>query len=137
MGVVKIKDITNIILNCSHKLMSFIDNIDNLTEADFIFLLVLIGQYLYAKYSSYGTLKGNSYYVYPNDIMNAFANTKFKIYARDVILLRNIVCHDYGSDEMIHSFNDFKSDTETLNEFLKYLFPVSPFDSSIGMMADK
>lgn len=135
MGVVKIKDIANIILNCSNKLKSFIDNTDNLTEADFIFLLVLIGQYLYAKYSSYGTLKGNSYYVYPNDIMNAFANTKFKVYARDIILLRNMVCHDYGSDEMIHNFNDFKSDTEMLNDFLKFLFPASSFDSAVNKMS--
>lgn len=135
MGVVKIKDIANIISNCSHKLKSFIDNMDNLTEADFVFLLVLIGQYLYAKYSSYGTLKGNSYYVYPNDIMNAFADTKFKLYARDLILLRNMVCHDYGSVETIHNFHDFKEDTKTLNEFLKYLFPASSFSSSVSKMS--
>ena len=135
MGVVKIKDIANIISNCSHKLKSFIDNMNSLTEADFIFLLILLGQYLYAKYSYYGTLKGSSYHIYPNDIMNAFASTKFKEYAQDIILLRNMVCHDYGSTEMIHKLNTFKKDTETLNEFLKYLFPASSFSSSISKMS--
>ena len=134
MGEINKAKIKHIIKNCKTVLVEYINKAE-LTDADYIYILIILSQYLYARYAEYGILNDNIYTIYPNDVYNGLCDTRYAEYARSIIILRNLICHDYGSKSCISKLNTFKNDTETLNDFLKFLFPVSSFDSAINKMS--
>ena len=118
MGLIYAGRTGEILESCKPKLKSYKKKLDDypvLPEGDIIFLLILISQYLYAKYYSFGTPNGNGYDVYPNTIYQALKNTGLGSFAKHVIELRNSVCHEYGTDrtnaellELLYNINKLR-----------------------------
>jgi hypothetical protein len=102
MGLVRVGRTGEILELCKPKIKEYKKKLDIhpiLPEGDIIFLLILLSQYLYAKYYKYGTPNGDDYDVYPNTIYKALKDTGLGSFAKNVIELRNSVCHEYGTDK--------------------------------------
>lgn len=101
MGLVRVNRTGEILESCKPKIKEYKKKLDKhplLPEGDIIFLLILLSQYLYAKYYKYGTPNGADYDVYPNTIYNALKDTGLGSFAKNIVELRNSVCHEYGTD---------------------------------------
>lgn len=134
MGIINKDNVSSILLNCSNWLRKYINNLNNLTESEYCMIIVVLGQYLYAKYCTSGILKGDSYYIYPNDIERALLNTKFSKYSKSIIILRNYICHDFNSEDMIINMQGLLSNLDKLNDFLAFLFNDKSKTSVLDMM---
>ena len=126
MGIVKIEDIERIKESCLNSLNHLLNRIHELNAFEFIALIIILSQYLYARYCKYGTRNKNAYEVYPKDIKSALKDTEFGSYARDIILLRNMICHNYGSNTMLVKLHAAKKDKQTLCNFINYLIADKP-----------
>lgn len=121
MGKISKDEREQILLNCSAKLKTYIDKIKTLNEDSLMILIILLGQYLFARYSIYGKFDGVNYTVYVSDVTDNISSNKFTDLILLVVKLRNLIAHNYGSNTMMVNIGLVRSEQELLNEFLKYL----------------
>lgn len=133
MGELGIRFINKVITDCGKRISEYINRIDNIDEGNFALLLILLTQTIYAKYYTAGAIRGTSCIITPKDLNKVM--TKYYRTATDVILLRNLICHQYGSDKMHRSFIDMRNRSEELNSFIKYLLKQDdPLQAAINKM---
>lgn len=130
MGEVDIDSICDIIKNCESKLKQFIGRIRQLNESEHIFFIILLSQYLYARYCDRGKLRGSKYYIVPYDVDTALNGTGLSSAAVNLIYLRNSICHNYGSENMNTMWDQYIADVDTIEDLLKYLFSDSEDNTS-------
>lgn len=121
MGKISKDERCQILNNCSVKLKTYLNKLSMLSEDSLIVLIIILGQYLFARYSIYGKFDGITYTVYTNTITDNLCDDRFINMASAIIRLRNLIAHNYGSDSMVLDMSKIKDNIEDLNEFLKYL----------------
>ena len=121
MGEIEQNSILSILLSAYNKLKSYENAINTLTTDSKIVLIILLSQYLYALYCDKCKLTNGRYYIYPRDVASILTETKFSQLSSDVINLRNMICHSYNSGRMEYLWQQVFSDTDLLNDFLKYI----------------
>ena len=139
MGLIDIDRIPSIITNCSKRLKLILkSNLYSMSEEYAILILVILSQFIYAKYSKYGIIKNNNKVeMLPSYIRDAFKDIKFYNYAVSIITLRNKVCHDYGSEDTNVRLEIFKDETDKLKEFLEFVLEEDKQESSLDKLFTK
>lgn len=132
MGELNVNDIPYIINNCSNRLLKYIDKVKSLNEESFIFMLIILTQLPYAKYYKAGRIKGNTCRIVPRDLCKVIEESKL---VSDIILLRNLACHQYGSRLMKNQYSSVRTRDEDVNILLKKLLKQDdPLQSAINKM---
>lgn len=122
MGVISVDKINDILNGAKDTIAGLFEKIDSLTLYQVYFLIIIIGQYLYARFASNGTLNGDEYEIVPRDVRNAISSKTWAPYAENIILARNTICHEVGHEEaMRNKVNKIANNKSQIKMFLKYL----------------
>ena len=75
------------------------DNIRDLNEGDYVLMLIVLTRYLYAKYYKCGIVRGDKCNIVAKDLKRSDLSGKCVKTAIQLINLRNMICHEYGSEK--------------------------------------
>lgn len=121
MGKVSKEEREQILLNCSTKLKTYINKLHDISEDSLFILIILLGQYLFARYSIFGKFDGVNYTVYTKHITDNLCIDEYRNLTTIIIRLRNLIAHNYGSNSMALDMNSIRGNLDTLNDFLEFL----------------
>lgn len=121
MGKVRDTERGPILYYSAIKLKTYIDNLSNIADDSLLILMVLLGEYLFARYCVNGSYGNGFYLVYPSTVKESMRGTKYAGISEYVITLRNIIAHNYGSEYMNIRLKLIRNNQNILNNFLKFL----------------
>jgi hypothetical protein len=101
MGEINNNEIQPTIDNVGAWLSYEINNIDNYSIKEFMLLLIITTQFLYAicaKNNIVEPIKGK-YRVFATSVKKLFNSQEFSEYAESLVNTRNLICHNFNSEE--------------------------------------
>ena len=120
MGEINIKDRDAILNNSRRELVEMCSSIQNMCERQVALLIIILAQYLYALSCVECKVVDGKYRVFAKDV-SKFIKEPWSMYAKEIVLLRNNLCHNYGDGDTMHKLREIYSDLNTLLEFTIYL----------------
>lgn len=131
MGELDIRNVKDIIHSCSTELSKCVGKLSNLDDEHFMFMIIILTQLIYAKYYKLGYIKNNICKISVRDIRKT--DSKYNDLAISIILLRNMICHQYGSVDMNKLYYKIRNKSDEINNFIRYLI----YDDSLQLAINK
>lgn len=121
MGEINKDNVNEVKVACAKVLCEYLNIINTLDEVNLLYFLVILTQYVYAKFYKCGKIYNNKYYVYSKNIEFIFAKAGFAGYFTILVDLRNALCHEYGTYTHFKTLREFRRIRFSVPDFLFYV----------------